>query len=359
MLRWPVLYEDRRLVGVCERSLVKPKDYGMRLPDVMKRCVFFLYVQTEDGAPIYGGTGFFVRVPGADPAWTHYYLVTAKHNMTGAREVYDDLHVRYTGFDNATYTMRVGFDWKCPEDEAVDVAVLPFRSWRTGAGIISGRPQSIPIDNFVTTDALREHKIGVGDTLSILGLFLYRWGEKKNIPIVRSGVIAAMMDEPIHDPKTKRPFHAYLAEVKSIGGLSGSPVFVDLVGFGRDAEGEVNEKGRHMLLGLIRGHWDYESPLTARGVPDTEAQMELKMFNTGIAMVTPIEPVAAILNSEVYVQERKDKENAAKPEFTEDSAFATEGERGPKPERLKIDEPMDDAVKKMLGAGKPPRGLSD
>jgi hypothetical protein len=55
-----------------------------------------------------------------------------------------------------------------------------------------------------------------------------RAGSTRNIPIVRTGVIAAMpaIDEPF--VRKGEEYHAYLAEMRSIGGLSGSPVFVFL-----------------------------------------------------------------------------------------------------------------------------------
>ena len=75
---------------------------------------------------------------------------------------------------------------------------------------------------------IRSLNVGIGDELITVGLFTQRHGAQKKIPIVRSGIIAAMPDEPFEDQNTGKPYHAYLVEARSIGGLSGSPVFVSL-----------------------------------------------------------------------------------------------------------------------------------
>jgi hypothetical protein len=58
------------------------------------------------------------------------------------------------------------------------------------------------------------------------GLLIQRMGETANLPIIRVGTIAAMSGEKI---ETKYGHHeAFLAELRSIDGLSGLPVCVDL-----------------------------------------------------------------------------------------------------------------------------------
>jgi hypothetical protein len=76
----------------------------------------------------------------------------------------------------------------------------------------------------------------------------------------------------------------------------------------------------------------------------------------GIAVATPIQEVHALLYREELVKERRarDKREAEKNAPTEDWDDDT-SRPGLEPDRLKIDEPMDEAVKKMFKAGKPPR----
>lgn len=73
---------------------------------------------------------------------------------------------------------------------------------------------------------IEAHAIGIGDEVLMVGLFTKRYGYRKNIPIVRGGIISAMPEEPIEDQETGNLYDAYLIEIRSIGGLSGSPVIV-------------------------------------------------------------------------------------------------------------------------------------
>jgi len=110
------------------------------------------------------------------------------------------------------------------------------------------------------TPALIEREgIGLGDDVFVVGLFSRRAGQARNIPIIRVGNIVAMPEEPI---KTATGLQdAYLIELLSIGGLSGSPVFTYLGGIRRDSpvDREITvtaRAGAIHLLGLVHGHWD-------------------------------------------------------------------------------------------------------
>ena len=113
------------------------------------------------------------------------------------------------------------------------------------------------------------------------------------------------------------PFVAYLAEVRSIGGLSGSPVFVNLA-IGRNANGTYDKRGTMPLLGLIRGH--FSLPRKPSKHEFTDDELDLKRVNSGISMVTPVSFVADILNSEEFVRERDDVERKVAQDVTGDVA---------------------------------------
>jgi hypothetical protein len=83
---------------------------------------------------------------------------------------------------------------------------------------------------------------------------------------------------------------AYLIEARSIGGLSGSPVFVNLGVVRETPDRPPFTLGRVAvyLLGLVHGHWDVESGLIG------EANV-----NMGIAIVTPIQKAAEMIEDDV------------------------------------------------------------
>ena len=79
---------------------------------------------------------------------------------------------------------------------------------------------------FADDKFILENEVGVGDEVFITGLFSHHHGNHKNIPIVRTGNIASMPEEKIQTQNYLR--EAFLIEARSIGGLSGSPVFLNL-----------------------------------------------------------------------------------------------------------------------------------
>jgi hypothetical protein len=63
------------------------------------------------------------------------------------------------------------------------------------------------------------------------------YGESKNYPVVRRGSLALMTDEQIDTPTGKQK--AFIAELASWPGNSGSPVFLSLTGLrGKGEDGE-------------------------------------------------------------------------------------------------------------------------
>ena len=302
---WPVLYEDRRLGGEPILTVGEPKDYRMRIPDRVPQCICFLYVYGAEEGPVkpdMGGTGFFVSVRGTtDHTLLHIYLVTAKHVIENSRK-YDGLHMRYTDMQSRQPVDReiVG-EWRFHPDPSVDLAVLPFTTFRDAGDNPLHIPRPLAFDSsFLTPEKRKIFGVGVGDELSIVGLFKDRPGTSKNIPIVRTGNIAAMPDEPIYDPKRKEYFEAYLAEVRSFRGLSGSPVFVSLAA-GREDDGVLNERGYLLLIGVIRGH--FEATQRARRAL-SEEELDLMALNTGVAYVTPVTYLAEVLASNPLADER-------------------------------------------------------
>jgi hypothetical protein len=246
------------------------------------------------------GTGFLVQVPGGEVAggkrwWT--YLVTASHvadKLTGtdfwfrANDASGKAAKIYRGdSDWAAYRW-----WKHPDGEPVDVAVHPFimpEGYELGA---------LPTQMFVTETENR-HAMGLGDEVIIVGLFAYAAGKHRITPITRTGTVAMVPPEPL--PTRRGPMDAYLIEARSIGGLSGSPVFVRptqaLGMFGLSLQG-VSE---HLyLLGLMHGHWDINESDINEPLPRTKEGG----VNVGIAIVVPATKILETINQPRLVELR-------------------------------------------------------
>lgn len=292
----------------------------MRVPDEMLDCIVFLCVGNGDSYE-YGGTAFIIGVPSSlrptpdGYGYGHMYLVTARHNIELAKARPGNLFLRVNVKGAAADYIRVDSGWLFHPNAGVDIAV---RSWNEFPKPYDFRPFSVRA--LVNDEAVRDLGIGVGDELLITGLFTRREGSKRNLPIVRTGVIAAMPHEQLRDVNTGFFYDAYLAEVRSLGGLSGSPVFF-LREMPLEQKPDEVQRRRYavMLLGMVRGHWDTPPE---NQIVDFAAD-ELAQVNMGIALITPSQDIAAVINDEHFVKERKrmDQMKAKQMGPTLDSAF--------------------------------------
>ena len=63
---------------------------------------------------------------------------------------------------------------------------------------------SCPMQTFATEEIIKKEGIAAGDDVFMVGLFTFLHGKKRNIPIMRSGMIACMPDELLQDEKIWR-----------------------------------------------------------------------------------------------------------------------------------------------------------
>ena len=294
----------------------QPQRYSMRIPDDFKNSVCFLCVETGKDSPNayhYLGTAFFVRIPVNVPSplgigvVSFVYLVTARHCVERSAH-YGPLKARLNRRNGTSIIVGLPDRWTFHDNDVSDIAVL-----RIGLPRLSGASEAqqqvvedvdfraLPPATFATAEVVQREEIGIGDELFIVGLFTGRHGDSRNIPIIRTGVIASMPEEPLVDPGG-RTFNAHLVEIRSIGGLSGSPVFVYLPQTRQTQNDRCASTAapRFLLLGMIRGHWD----LHGKGSVDYAIDEDGKI-NTGIAVVTPFQEIWEVLMNDEYQKQRK------------------------------------------------------
>src|SRR5437764_14482248 len=79
---------------------------------------------------------------------------------------------------------------------------------------------------------VKSQRVGIGDLTYTVGLFRLLSGNKRNLPIVHSGIVSMMPSDERIPVRDWRPPHGrifvegYLVETGSLEGLSGSPVFM-------------------------------------------------------------------------------------------------------------------------------------
>jgi hypothetical protein len=245
------------------------------------------------------GTGFFVSITSSPTGMMFHCFVTARHVVESLRgdSAYVALNRKEGGHEIVPLAPSIKW-WFHPTDSSVDVAVLLFPAHPKQDMV------SVGTDNmFLTAENRKKYKIGVGDEVFMVGLFTYVPGEERVSPIVRHGNIAMLPDGPI---QTNEGFmDAYLVEARSIGGLSGPPVFVrETVSMDAfDAAGQkmvVGVFGRLQLLGMCIGHWDIAPTDKNRAWP---APQELGV-NMGIGLVTPAPRILEVINQPELVAMR-------------------------------------------------------
>lgn len=295
------------------------RDDDMRINELLRKSIIFLGVVDETGAFVPYGTGFVVMwaQEAIDVAFT--YLVTAKH-------VLDDMHAsgrplvgRFNTKDGAAAVGSVNAikDWYYhPNNNKCDVAICQFNA---GNGLVDYR--GILLNDAVAgsssekkgaalTEAyIAENNIGCGDEVFTAGLLVRHFGASKNIPVVRTGNIAAMPEEPV-DLGNKLGYQSvYLIESRSIGGLSGSPVFLHTLPYRIDQTGKLGRMHGHQteyLMGINIGL--FETGAHSDKLPaDTETRRDhfLETMSAGIAVVVPIQRVIEIITETPTLVEKR------------------------------------------------------
>lgn len=284
----------------------------MPIPDQLRRSVAFLCYRHKDDAKIrFAGTCFFL---GYMPDGTAQdmtegffrYTITAKHVIVAIRKKSADGKVllRVNRKDgNAAYIETDVNDWFVNPDDPSDVAVLedvPLPSNGFDVTIIMS-------DMFQRDNPPPREKVRVGDDVFIVGLFESHTGKKRNTPIVRSGTVAMLADK---DERIETwhfgDMDAHLIESRSIGGLSGSPVYVHMTDPRVDDEGKASYPGMRFiyLFGLIHGHYDVKLP-DEDGIVDDELREET--INMGIAIVVPAKQIKETLDHPKLKKSRQDE----------------------------------------------------
>lgn len=263
----------------------------MKVPDnVTKTVGFVAYRNQQTGNTVPVGTMFFLGkdAAGDGQVSSQVFAVTARHVIDGLQS--RGCHtcvLRLNPTDKRRNLVEIEIPisaWRFhASDESVDVAVVE-----------QGIPQDvdhlvIPIGLGADSAKFSANEVDLGDEVFVSGLFVHHYGQRRNIPIVRVGSLAALNEEKV---RTRSGYiDAYLVEARSIGGLSGSPVFVNL-GASRMIGGQMKVHAGgpiYFLLGLVHGHFETQGN---EQPPEVNGQtVAHELVNAGIAIVVPFEKI--------------------------------------------------------------------
>jgi len=277
----------------------------MQVSDIVLKCVGFLGKAQIQGTSVieveHCATGFFVSTPSIIIGGQFTYFVTAKHVAEALRN--EDVYVmvnRRGGGTTINFGIVENHFWFHPTDRTADVAAAQVAEAEPDADIL-------PMSETMLLQKPFPKTIGIGSQVFMTGMFSPVSGnpfDREHAqtipiePILRTGNIAMIPQSQI---QTNYGFaDVYLIEARSLGGLSGSPVFVrETVQFpakfpdGRD--GLASAYGDVRLLGMMHGHWDIresDHPELRHGV------------NMGIGIVVPAEKILETINQPRLVEFR-------------------------------------------------------
>jgi hypothetical protein len=286
----------------------------MRISDQLLKCVGFVSRYDPDQPLQFGGTAFIVGIK-MDANASLCHLVTAKH-VAEAIEPAETV-IAMNAKDGAPRFLRTNdqkWFYHPTEKDSVDVAVLPLGSPNIDLYDIAFIPEAI----FATEKRIADFDIGLGDELVIVGLFTRFFGSTYVNPIVRTGNIAMMPRDRV-PVKGFGKMEAYLAEGRSIGGLSGSPVFVrntvKMPVQNPNGTSQLYGLGDGHLLGLAHGHWDL--PVSFSDAEQAEA------VNMGVSIIVPAKKILEVLYHPELTAMRKEHYEKEKQSgsATADSGF--------------------------------------
>ena len=286
------------------------REPSVRVDDAVLRCVGFigeLDHESSDSADYTPyGTGFFVQLSTQFAGKAFHCFVTARHVVRKLLKKKMCVVINSRSEGRKIYELLSPQWWFHPTDKSADVAVMPF-SVESDDDVMS-----VGADDLFLTDVNKDKsKIGVGDEVFITGLFSFATGEQRIKPIVRHGNIAMMPDEPIQTDDGYE--EVYLIEARSIGGLSGSPVFVretvQLVSKDKGgAPAVLAGLGRLQLLGMCLGHWDIKESDINHPRPKA---VQVRAASTWVSgFVAPATKILETINQSELMEMRKTIEKA-------------------------------------------------
>jgi hypothetical protein len=268
-----------------------------RIPEDFLEAVVYLYRSTheaEEGIEA-GGSGFLVSVSAETvPDGKFHYIVTNRHVIASADVI------RFNTKAGGTHVERFPRErwWKSKTDDLAICLLAPQGElWAQ---------KTIPFSQILSEDKAAAIRLGIGDAVFMIGRFINHEGRQQNAPLVRFGGIAQMPSDPLRYPEglDGKPHEqlSIIADIRSIGGYSGSPVFLNEPEFIlRPKNGEATDK--HYLIGIDWGHIPMWSPVCGLNQkPLGQTQVNV---NSGMAGVVPSWRLIDLLMSDEPANERK------------------------------------------------------
>lgn len=246
----------------------------------------------------------------------HLYAVSNRHTVQQTpciRINKNERETRLLEFDPSEWV------WSDTDDlAAVDVTdLISFNPWVNN---ISDRISVVNDFQIVSKQRAWERDIGIGDQTVMLGLFAGHSGGNKNVPVARFGFVSATPDESIPVrlwPSDSLARPAYLNDMRSRSGFSGSPVWV-----WRTPYDDMNEVGlnglaqrfnpRNTLFGLLGVHrGQFREQTTIKSI---KAERAIKSGDeieiaSSMTVVVPAWEISTFLDKGAFQRQRAERDD--------------------------------------------------
>ena len=276
----------------------------MDVPPQILKCVAFVGYRDKNEQERLAGTCVLLTRTTPYPDFNVLYVVTARHVIEGIKGRGGEPHLRVNLASSGVSPQPLPGPWQFHQDDAVDLAASCLTA--------DGTDDAERWDHFALPWTVVEpdpvngadpRHIAVGEDIFATGLFYQHSGTERNIPIVRLGGIAALPEEGVlvevgapGNPRTALA-EAYLVEMHSQMGLSGSPVFIvqtrEAFHRGLRLPGTLYTPRTNSpiyLLGLLTGHFDKKTAVLE------DLTGEVAKANVGISVVVPYYKLVELFN---------------------------------------------------------------
>jgi hypothetical protein len=264
-----------------------------RIADLVLECSVYLYTSPKNacfGKPDDGASGFLVSIPAKrENLPPHIYVVTNNHVIED-----HDITVRFRAGVSCKRILKLTSAWHQADDDDLAVNLL------AGHERLSKTCHHIPLDLFVSESLIDQLDIGIGDEVFMVGRLIRNEEEPENSPIVRFGHIAS----PLSCLTSVWGNEVILAEYRTLGKASGSPVFLEISQRQRDLFADQSQGRENLLLGVNRGSTRYKMPI--EGIEGATVSIDSSM-----GMIVPAWRLRQLLESVDVSRERQEIEDAA------------------------------------------------
>lgn len=285
------------------------------IPNGLTYSVFYLFPDEESAlnSKHAGGTGFFVYVR-TKAGNNYHYAVTNRHVIEKGSSFVIRVNTDEGRLDTIPLTLC---DWVNHQNGA-DIAVARIEPSQ------KHRYKAIPVDWFVTPEFFPEGGVDLGAEVYMLGRFIYHGGRTFNMPSARSGIISAFPNPNELIPVDGLPDQeAFLVEMRSISGFSGSPVFVNLIiaefwnkfrlimddVYNIEPKNPIVPDNNFRLFGIDAGNFPLMEKVVKKVDKNDYEKTDYRANNhSGFSIVIPAWKILETLNSEEFVTERKEQD---------------------------------------------------